>query len=456
MPVKVLIADDDQVQRKILEGFLKRENYQVVVAEDGQSALKLALTFTEPYIAILDWVMPGLTGPQVCVCLRSPKLKVRPFIIVLSARSDKADIAAVLDAGADDFLTKPFNQVELLARLRVAGRSLQYHNELRQQISQLEALAQRYNLLGEIVAQQNATRLTTPPMKPAVKAPAVPAKAAVAPAPVPVLAPVSFAESAQAAATAIIESTLVEETVAGQADEVPVIAKPDFKPVLLTREEADIIMQGVLTEMGFPQFGMVAAASDGKYQPAEYTAWAGLVMEREGIWMDLLLEVDSAAMAMIFEKTLGRRPKTIEEKTGVLAETHTIVSAAFKAALIERGAPVMTPLLSKVLDTKDRDVPVPHDIERHRYALAGGTIGLTIARHDCPVKMKSTFQLKHTDIMAEAYPSTSVNDVALLNKGTILTPRFIDKLIALEESEGTRLSVPVFSAPLLAGYFIGY
>jgi DNA-binding response OmpR family regulator len=144
--MKILIADDERIARKVLEAFLLKEKYEVVLAEDGASALKAALTFTEPYIAILDWVMPGLTGPQVCVCLRSPKLKIRPYIIVLSARSDKGDIAAVLDAGADDFLTKPFNQVELLARLRVAGRALHYHADLRQQIGQLEALVQRYTL----------------------------------------------------------------------------------------------------------------------------------------------------------------------------------------------------------------------------------------------------------------------------------------------------------------------
>lgn len=462
MPVKVLIADDERVQRKILEGFLVKEGYQVVAAEDGQSALKMALTFTEPYIAILDWVMPGLTGPQVCVCLRSPKLKVKPYIIVLSARSDKSDIAAVLDAGADDFLTKPFNQVELLARLRVAGRSIHYYSELRQQISQLEALAQRYNLLGEIVAQQNNTRMTAPPMRaaaPAAPAPVLsPARSAPAPvfaaAPAPAFDPTLSA--AQAAATAIIECTAPDEMPVGVGGAAPTLDKPRFTQIELTREDADLIMQGVITEMGFGSVGVLATIDCDVYQPAEYTAWAGLVMEREGIWIDLLLEVDSAAMAMVFEQTLGRRPKTDEERSNFLAETHTIVSAAFKAALVARGAPVMSPLLSKVLETKGREVPVGHKFEKHRYALAGGSVGLTIAKQDCPVKMKSTAQLKYTDIMADSYPPPTVHEVALLSKGTVLTTRFIDKLIALEEGEDTRLSVPVFTASPLAEYFIGY
>jgi CheY-like chemotaxis protein len=455
--MKILIADDERVARKILEAFLVREKYAVVLAEDGASALKCALTFTEPYIAILDWVMPGLSGPQVCVCLRSPKLKVRPYIIVLSARSGKGDIAAVLDAGADDFLTKPFNEVELLARLRVAARTLQYQTDLRQQIAQLEALAQRYNLLGEIVAQHGGRRLTRPPIKPvsvatavsevrpaAVELPkevvTVPAKIAATPVPA----------KAMEAVAAIATEPKVEAGVGIVEEEAP----PVWLPVELSSEETDVIMQQVLAELGFGPARLADAVVRADYHAADYTAWAGLILEREQVWIDLLLEVNASMMSTLFERSLGRRPHSEHERVNLLAETHTIISAAFKAFLVGKGAQVMNPILSQVMPTKDREVPVPSRREPHRYELAGGMIGLTIVRNECLLRIKPPVRLRNSDIMANSLSSPSVSEMALLSKGTVLTYRVIEKLAALEADGEERLSVPVFSTSRLAEYFI--
>lgn len=457
--MKVLIAEDDRTSRKILEAFLLKESYEVVMAEDGASALKCALTFTEPYIAILDWVMPGLTGPQVCVCLRSPKLKIRPYIIVLSSRSDKADIAAVLDAGADDFLTKPFNQVELMARLRVAGRALQYHSDLRQQIAQLEALAQRYNLLGEIVGQQAGIRQTIPPMarqEPVVEKPAeVPVTAIATKAPeIPARMGVSAAAGKGCEAPAFMVMPPSSGDGASSQTDTLVDEPPPIPLAELTPAESNTIMQGVIAELGFGKIGVIATVDDDAYGAADFTAWAGMILEREQVWVDLLLEVDSSAMAMIFEQTLGRRPNSDQERENFLAETHTIVTAAFKSALLAKGAQVMTPILSRVMRTKDRSVPLPDKFEKHRYVLAGGSIGLSVIRQECLLRQKSTQRLRNTDIMAEAYPPPSAEEVPLLSKGTVLTYRFIEKLVALEEDGDERLAVPVFSTSRLAEYFM--
>ena len=157
---------------------------------------------------------------------------------------------------------------------------------------------------------------------------------------------------------------------------------------------------------------------------------------------------------MIFEQTLGRHPESDQERENFLAETHTIVSAAFKSALIGKGAQVMTPMLSRVLRTKDRQVPVPPKCEMHRYVLAGGSIGLTVVRYECRLRKKGTHRLHNTDITADAFPPASVNEMPLLPKGTVLTSRFIEKLVALEEGEDHLLSVPVYSASPLAEYFV--
>jgi hypothetical protein len=225
-------------------------------------------------------------------------------------------------------------------------------------------------------------------------------------------------------------------------------------PVDLSGEEIDISMQQIVAEMGFGQIKIVDAADSGEYRAADYTAWAGLILEREQVWVDVLLEVNTAMMTLMFEQSLGRRPQSEQERENLLAETHTIISSAFKSVLIGKGAQVMTPILSRVMQTKDRRVPVTTNRERHRYELAGGAIGLTVVRNECLLKNKSTQRLRNTDIMAEAYPPSSVHDMPLFNKGTVLTYRFIEKLVAMEEDDEQKLSVPVFSISTLATYFM--
>jgi phosphoserine phosphatase RsbU/P len=145
--MKILVADDDAVCRTILTNLLQKADHEVVPCVDGSSALTALLAPDAPPVAILDWMMPGLDGLEVCTKLRSANLKQRPYVIIQSARREKTDIVAGLDSGADDYLPKPLNSAELLARLRVAERTIGYQSELKQQIDEMELLIQRYNLL---------------------------------------------------------------------------------------------------------------------------------------------------------------------------------------------------------------------------------------------------------------------------------------------------------------------
>ena len=389
----VLVADDDPPSRKLLDVILHKGGFQVVSAEDGPEALKYAEALTEPYIAILDWMMPGLSGLQVCAALRSAKTKIRPYVIMLSSKSDKGDIAAALDAGADDYLSKPFHNAELLARLRVAVRTLQYQQDLHHQIEQLEAMVHRYNLLGEIAAQTGEHRGT-------------------------------------GLAGAGADTTHQ-----------------------LSADESDAIMQRVLADLRLGEVEIAPLISGETYQPAEYTAWAGLILESDGVWVDLLLEVGSRAMTTIFEKSLGRQPVSDKERQQFLAETHTIISSAFKTELQGKGFMNFAPILTRVAHTLGCRMPVPPKRESHRYAVAGVTIGLTLVWRECRRQMLSPNWLRVSDIMADAYPPREVSENPLLSKGTVLTERFIEKLVTLSEGE-PKMEVPVFSASPLTIYFV--
>ena len=122
-PVKILIADDDPVSRRVLEGTLTRLGHTVVTVSEGRSAIRELLAPHGPTLAILDWMMPEVDGLSVC---REVRRRPEPYVyvILLTARDRREDMVAALDAGADDFLTQPLDTVELRARLRSGERVL--------------------------------------------------------------------------------------------------------------------------------------------------------------------------------------------------------------------------------------------------------------------------------------------------------------------------------------------
>lgn len=128
--MKILVADDDAVSRCLMERLLHRVGYEVVLAEDGRQALKSLMSPERPRLALLDWMMPGLDGPSVCLEVRSHREQPYSYIILLTSKEAKEDLIAGLHAGADDYLTKPCNAEELKARLRTGERVLRLEDTL--------------------------------------------------------------------------------------------------------------------------------------------------------------------------------------------------------------------------------------------------------------------------------------------------------------------------------------
>jgi len=133
----ILIAEDDRMFRVLLQSWLEDRGYQVTVAEDGQQAWERLQSEEAPKLVILDWMMPGMTGPEICRRLRSQTNARYRYVLLLTARSDKQDLVAGLEAGADDYLSKPFDALELHARLNVGLRILDLQEQL---LSAQEAL----------------------------------------------------------------------------------------------------------------------------------------------------------------------------------------------------------------------------------------------------------------------------------------------------------------------------
>jgi sigma-B regulation protein RsbU (phosphoserine phosphatase) len=134
----ILIAEDDPISRRTLEITLQRWGHRVVVANDGQAAYEALCRDDAPQLAILDWMMPHLDGLTICRRLRQNPTKRSPYVILLTARGDKRDIVAGLDSGADDYVTKPFDRDELLARVNVGLRMLGLQQRLAERVAELE------------------------------------------------------------------------------------------------------------------------------------------------------------------------------------------------------------------------------------------------------------------------------------------------------------------------------
>jgi two-component system cell cycle response regulator len=128
--VQVLIADDDRVSRRLLANMLAGWGYEVVEASDGTEAWRGLARPDAPRLAILDWMMPGMTGPMLCRELRRVRREPYTYVLLLTARTDRQDVIEGMESGADDYLTKPFDAQELQVRLRAGRRILELETEL--------------------------------------------------------------------------------------------------------------------------------------------------------------------------------------------------------------------------------------------------------------------------------------------------------------------------------------
>jgi two-component system cell cycle response regulator len=129
-PARVLVAEDDPVARRVVVSFLGKWGYEVVAVGDGTEAWHILEANDSPRLALLDWMLPGLEGVEVCRKVREHPARPYVYILLLTAVSQKEDLLTALDAGADDYLVKPFDAAELRARLHVGRRILAAQDEL--------------------------------------------------------------------------------------------------------------------------------------------------------------------------------------------------------------------------------------------------------------------------------------------------------------------------------------
>jgi diguanylate cyclase (GGDEF)-like protein len=136
--VRALVADDDPVTSALVARTLERWGISVTVAADGQTAWRLLTEGAPPALAIVDWMMPGLDGLTLCRQIRREPTLAAMYVLLLTARGEQADLVEGLDAGADDYMTKPIDPEELRVRVQVARRIATLQQRLADQVSSLQ------------------------------------------------------------------------------------------------------------------------------------------------------------------------------------------------------------------------------------------------------------------------------------------------------------------------------
>ena len=145
--MKILIADDEPVSRRMLEATMSKWGYTLTVCDDGEQAWQAFQDDNPPVLAVVDWLMPKIDGVELCRKVRATANLRSMYVILLTSRGNKDDIISGLEAGADDYITKPFVPDELRARIRVGLRVAKLQSTLADRVRDLEAALSRVHQL---------------------------------------------------------------------------------------------------------------------------------------------------------------------------------------------------------------------------------------------------------------------------------------------------------------------
>jgi len=145
--MKVLIADDDLLTKEMIEALLTKWGYSVLTVSDGNEAWEILQDEDAPRLAILDWMMPGLNGPEICRKVRKLPRSETTSLILLTSKGHKTDIVAGLEAGANDYIIKPFDYEELRIRVQIASQMVKLQTALADRVQELEEAMMHIKML---------------------------------------------------------------------------------------------------------------------------------------------------------------------------------------------------------------------------------------------------------------------------------------------------------------------
>ncbi len=152
MAFKILVADDDNITLRMIENILRKGSYDPVPCRTGDEAFEKLKEEDSPKIALLDWVMPGMQGIEICSRLREIKFKIDPYLIILTASmNEKKDVLHTFRTGANDYIEKPFEPNDLLSRIKIGHELVTLRITLAERMHALEEAYQHIKTLQGIL-----------------------------------------------------------------------------------------------------------------------------------------------------------------------------------------------------------------------------------------------------------------------------------------------------------------
>ncbi|MCP4674104.1 MAG: response regulator [Deltaproteobacteria bacterium] len=390
--MRAIVADDAKSTRIRLSAALEVLGYKVEAFSNGEEAFERLLSDDPPPIAFLDWEMPGHLGPEVCRRLHEKfdyvdTTRVRPYLVMMTARSSPASISEALDAGADDYLTKPWDAKELGARIRVAERTLEYQSELKKKIKELEEVLRRNNLLREAIVNRT-----------------------------------DGASAEEIAGDAPIKNVNFSDRIAS----------------LSGLADLNATMAKTFSQMGIGEAAASSPKNLGSSKNQRYLAWAPMLLKESETWLDLRCEMSRESAEELYLALLKQKPTSDEEIGDALVELLNMVQGALKPILSDNNVTVVSPLIPVDLSRFNQRIPpiVSENHQKSEVSIGQIKMLVTVVESSRGITNRDVMLLEKYDVLVESFVSPKNKNVVILKEGSVINEFYAHKLKSFSAPTG--------------------
>lgn len=386
--MKILIADDDLILRRVLKDLLFKLGHDLEIAADGKEGLAALLKPDPPHLAILDWMMPGFSGVEICRKLRETQTLEYTYVIMLTSRDDKKDRIAAFEAGADAYMLKPFDVDDMRAHIRGAMRSLEHHQTLLQRIDPAIVARRPLQSVEPRVVELSRSAVAT------TATPATPTTNGTAPTTANTAALKPFASGA----------------------------------ALLTKALGGMGLDGI---QSVDIASAVAAAPN-------MGVWSVLILPQHSLWFDLMVETDTGSAITLYQTMTGETAVEADETLDTVREVLNIVQGTFKSAFQKEGLKVVTPQIPKSFAPANMEAfcAESKQLVRYQFSLPGVDLRVTVSPFAAPIEKRDPLDLQMADVLAEPVGMPASPEMVLVNQDTMLNGRQLDKIHSIARNEG--------------------
>ncbi len=417
--MNVLLADDDSLSRAYIESLLTAGGHTFESYEDGQSAWSAIERDDSPQLLLLDWMMPGMDGMEICQRLASRASGNQKYILMLSGINDKNEIAQILATGADDYMTKPIHQYEFLARVQVAERIIGYSNGLKRRNTELENLVRRYTQMGEIESKRQTNDGAS-------------REEMIQVLPMEMVTPASPMPCAD---TPVEEPVALELPVDSEMDVASFVpeALPDaVKGIQAIQKIKDI---AVKTFSSFNLETSVCEIYDIK--GVRYVGWTAFYLNRLNQWCNLIFEFTEGSLSGLSSMLLDNPSDDVEQNMiDTAAQLINLLQGSVRAQLNKEliaSQVTFAPSAVRLKCDTGYKSRCPQ-MEGYGIIVCGMLLNVWIGVENAPSVNKSVDSLKPFCVLPEALKSTTNPPIIVAKKWTVLNEESIRSLQELAEA----------------------